>query len=200
MNGALHPGTPGATPVSPDEARFLKRSVLTRTELNLAERANIELAAAWLLSPRGKFPIKRVLDPLFVREVHRRMFKDVWKWAGKFRDCEVNIGLPPAQIQQRFYSLCADATSWVEYKTYEADETCVRFHHGLVLIHPWRNGNGRHSRLIADRLAITLGHEPFTWGGGSDLTANNNTRESYLCALRQADSGDFSGLVKFARS
>ncbi len=127
------------------------------------------------------------------------MFRHIWRWAGKLRDCELNLGVPPHEVEVRFVSLMADARAWVEYETFPADELCVRMHHGLVAIHPWRNGNGRHARLLADRLAVALGRTPFTWGGGIELEAKSDTRTHYLAALRQADQNDFEPLVSFAR-
>ena len=189
----------GTTPVSPNEERFLIPSVMTLAELNLLERDNILEARRWLFSPRRKFAASGLLDHLFVRELHRRMFRHVWRWAGRTRDCEVNIGVPPAQIESRLYSLLQDAQAWVKHGTYPADEISVRLHHGLVAIHPWRNGNGRHARLIADRLALALDRPSFTWGGGAELEAKNDTRKAYLAALKAADAGDFNPLIAFAR-
>jgi fido (protein-threonine AMPylation protein) len=89
--------------------------------------------------------------------------------------------------------------AWIEYESFFADEICIRLHHGLVAVHPWRNGNGRHARLIADRLAVAFGNSPFTWGGGQALEARSDTRDRYLAAMRAADAGDFARLSAFAR-
>lgn len=190
----------GTTPVSPDEERFLIPSVATLAELNLLERANILEARRWLFAPRRKLSPADLLDHLFARELHRRMFRQVWRWAGKIRDCELNLGVPPREVETRLYSLFQDARAWHEHAAFSPDELCVRLHHGLVAIHPWRNGNGRHARLLADRLAVALGRPSFTWGGGAELEAKNDTRDRYLAALRKADAGDFTSLIAFARS
>ncbi len=190
----------GTTPVSPDEERFLIPSVATLAELNLLERENILDARRWLFSPRRKPTSTDLLDHLFVRDLHRRMFRHVWRWAGKLRDCELNLGLPPHEVETRLYSLLDDTKAWITYGTFPPDEICIRLHHGLVAIHPWRNGNGRHARLLVDRLVVALGRLPFTWGGGAELTARTDTRASYLAALRAADAGDFQPLLTFARS
>lgn len=190
----------GTTPVSPDEERFLIPSVVTLAELNLLERANILEARRWLFAPRRKLAPAHLLDHLFARELHRRMFREVWRWAGKIRDCELNLGVPPREVEARLYSLFQDARAWHEHAVFSPDELSVRLHHGLVAIHPWRNGNGRHARLLADRLAVALDRPAFTWGGGADLEAKNDTRALYLAALRQADAGDFTALLTFARS
>lgn len=189
----------GTTPVSTDEERFLKISVTSLEELNQLERENILEARSWLFAPRRKLDVHQLLDPLFVRDLHRRMFRHVWKWAGKFRDCEVNIGVEPAQVQQRYFSLMADVKTWVEFGTFPPDEICIRFHYTLVAVHPWRNGNGRHARLIADRLALAFGKSPFTWGGGVALEAKSDTRQLYLAAMKHADQGNLGPLLAFAR-
>jgi Fic-DOC domain mobile mystery protein B len=190
----------GTTPVSPDEERFLIPSVATLSELNLLERDNINEARVWLFAPRRRLAPTDLLDHLFVRELHRRMFRRVWRWAGKIRDCELNIGVPSHQVETRLYSLFQDARTWNEHAVFAPDELCIRLHHALVAIHPWRNGNGRHARLLADRLAVALRRPAFTWGGGAELEAKNDTRTLYLAALRKADAGDFSALIAFARA
>ncbi|MCX6937316.1 MAG: mobile mystery protein B [Verrucomicrobia bacterium] len=189
----------GTTPVSPDEERFLIPGVATLTELNLLERDNILEARRWLFAPRRKLAPADLLDHLFVRDLHRRMFRHVWRWAGKIRDCELNLGVPPLEVQTRLFSFLQDARAWHEHGAFPSDELSVRVHHGLVAIHPWRNGNGRHARLLADRLAVALDRPSFTWGGGAELEAKNDTRARYLTALKAADAGDFGPLVAFAR-
>lgn len=189
----------GTTPVSPDEERWLIPSVITLAQLNLLERENILEARRWLFGPRRKLTPVDLLDHLFIRELHRRMFRRVWRWAGKTRDNELNLGVPVPEITPRLATLLGDAMAWIDYETYTSDEICVRLHHGLVAIHPWRNGNGRHARLIADRLALSLNQPIFTWGGGTELTATGETRNDYLVALKRADTGDFTTLIRFAR-
>ena len=190
----------GTTPVSPDEESWLIPSVITLAELNLLERENILEARRWLFAARSKRTPTDLLDHLFVRELHRRMFRHVWRWAGKFRDNELNLGVAASEITTRLAILLGDTIAWIEFETYPADEICMRLHHGLVAIHPWRNGNGRHARLLADRLAVAMNRPIFTWGGGAELTATNETRNEYLKALKSADTGDFEKLILFARS
>ena len=190
----------GTTPVAPDEERLLIPGVTTLAELNLLERANIVEARQWLFSNRRKLEPDVLLDHLFVRKVHRLMFRHVWRWAGKIRDCELNLGVPPHEVETRLYSFLNDVRAWRAYSAYQPDELCVRLHHGLVAIHPWRNGNGRHARLLADRLAVALARPIFTWGGGAELEAKTDTCSRYLAALQQADTGDFTALLTFARS
>jgi Fic-DOC domain mobile mystery protein B len=149
-----------AKPLTPEEMReLIPAHISFRHELNQAEQTNIESAQDWALK-RGRDP----RSEKFVKELHRRMLNDVWRWAGKFRTSERNIGIAFYEIPVALRQLLDDAKAWIEYKTYPFDEIAVRFHHRLVQIHPFPNGNGRHTRLMADLLVIRLGGERFSWG------------------------------------
>jgi len=184
-----------ATPLTPEEMRdLIPAHIAYRRELNEAEQENIVRAQEWALSRRR--------DPLsekFVKDLHRRMLGDVWQWAGKFRTSARNIGIDYWQIPVALRQLLDDAKAWIEYSAYPPDEIAVRFHHRLVQIHPFPNGNGRHSRLMADLLAMQLGRERFSWGRGSLRTAGA-ARARYVEALRAADDHDIAPLLVFARA
>ena len=133
--------TDGQTPLDPDEVEGLIPSyVRTRQELNEWEQANIASAIAWLSQRRRRNP---VLSLSFLRELHRRMFGKTWRWAGKFRTSGKTIGIPADQITEAVYNLLEDTKEQVKNRGSSADEIAVRFHHGLVRIHPFPNGNGR---------------------------------------------------------
>lgn len=186
------------TPLSPDEQDDLIPNLATREELNEWERTNILIAYDWALDSRS---LKRH-DPLteaYVRDLHQRMFDQSWKWAGKYRNSEKNIGAPPWQIRDGLGALLGDAHFWIERQTYTTDEIAIRFHHRLVLIHPFPNGNGRHARLMADILAKRQGEPVFTWGG-TDIANAGDFRKRYIEALQAADNGEIRLLLEFARS
>ncbi|MEV0800114.1 mobile mystery protein B [Kribbella sp. NPDC050281] len=187
----------GQTPVDADDAQHLTEEfswIRTRDELNEAEASNITDGLLWLgdqdLEPRD------LLNHTFLRETHRRMFGDVWTWAGRLRQRDTTIGLPPARIQEELQVLLGDAGFWIEQGTFGSSETCVRFHHRLVFIHPFVSGNGRHARLVASALADSLGLGPdhLTWGARSGLPASE-ARRHHLDALRAADGGDYAALL-----
>jgi Fic-DOC domain mobile mystery protein B len=184
-----------ATPLMPDEMRGLIPAYIAyRSELNEAEQENIVRAQDWALA--------RKRDPLsekFLRELHRRMLGEVWKWAGKFRTSERNLGIPFYEIPMALRQLLDDTQAWVGYETYPPDEIAVRFHHRLVQIHPFPNGNGRHARLAADLLVMRLGRDRFSWGMQS-LRDASATRQRYIAALKTADHFDIGPLLGFARS
>lgn len=186
-----------ATPLTPEEREGLKQTwITTRDDLNEAEQANIEEAAAWTAKLGGR----ELLTEEFVFDLHKRMFGDVWTWAGTRRNTGKNIGVDPTQIYIRLSTLLADARFWIQQSVYGRDEIAVRLHHGLVFIHPFPNGNGRHARLMADLLIAQLCAEPFTWGGGETLQDIDELRDQYIHALKRADDHDFDELLTFARS
>lgn len=184
-----------ATPLTPDERKGLIPSDITyRSDLNKAEQENILRAQDWALSRR-----RDVLTEKFVKGLHRRMLGDVWRWAGHFRTSERNIGIAYYEIPMALRELLADAAAWIEHKAYSPDEIAVRVHHRLVEIHPFANGNGRHSRLMADLLVMQLGRERFTWGS-INMQDASEVRRRYIDALRAADDHDIEPLLTFARS
>ena len=183
------------TPLTPEEREDLGPSYVTlRHELNEAEQINIGEAQRWAYASR-----RDVLDRDFLSELHRRMFGDVWRWAGQYRKSERNIGVDPYRIAADVQQTVDDARFWVEHATYPPDEIAVRFSHRLVFIHPFPNGNGRLSRLAGDLLARRLGQSPFTWGRVS-LGDGGAMRARYVEALRAADGHDIAPLVLFACS
>lgn len=187
-----------ATPLEPEEREGLLQTWIThRSDLNEAEQENIVKGAAWARSRRQRNA--DILNEGFARTLHRRMFGDVWQWAGTFRQTERNIGIEAHRIPNDIGMMFDDVRYWVDHQTYPPDEIAVRLHHRLVAIHPFPNGNGRHARLMADLLIERLGGQPFTWGGGS-LHDIGELRRQYIDALRAADNHDIEPLIAFARS
>lgn len=185
----------GATPLDPDELAGLKFDhVTTRGELDELEQVNIQAGLLWL----GRRRETNILTDDFLRELHRRLFGDVWAWAGSYRLREKNIGIAPQMISVSVRTLLEDAKYWTENSTYLPLEAAARFHHRLVEIHPFTNGNGRHARIAADTyLSACFDHAPIDWQNGADLTRNNQRRDQYISALRAADGHDYSSLLKF---
>lgn len=186
-----------ATPLTPEEQLELIPSLSTRAELNAVERANIHAALLWAMR-RAVLRRTDLLTDTFARELHRRMFNQVWKWAGKYRTTERNLGWEWPRIPEGMRVLLTDASYWLEHDTYPLAEIAVRLHHRMVVIHPWPNGNGRHARLLADILVAARGAAAFTWG--ADLVSTGDARTRYLAALRAADQNDYGPLLAFASS
>jgi len=184
-----------ATPLTAEERReLIPAHIAYRSELNEAEQDNIGRAQDWALGRR-----RDLLTEKFVLDLHRRMLGDVWRWAGKFRTSERNLGIAHYEIPAAVRQLLDDARAWVEHSAYPPDEIAVRLHHRLVHIHPFANGNGRHARLMADLLIMGLGGERLTWGS-ANLQDPGSVRRRYVAALRSADAHDIGPLLTFARS
>jgi Fic-DOC domain mobile mystery protein B len=183
------------TPLTAEEREQLIPSYITlRGELNEAEQINIAAAERWAFARR-----RDSLDADFLSRLHRRMFGDVWRWAGQYRRTARNIGVEAYRIPMDVRQSIDDARYWVEHATYSPDEIAVRFSHRLVAIHPFPNGNGRFSRLVGDLLVRNLGQPPFTWGR-TNLVNISQARAQYIEALRAADDHDIGPLLIFARS
>jgi len=189
----------GATPLDPDEIEgLIPQHISTHAQLNEWEQQNILTAENWCA--QKKFLHTEILEILFVNKIHDRMFHQTWKWAGKFRKSEKSIGIDPLYIPMRLKELLDDVKYQIEHHTYLIDEIVVRFHHRLVSIHPYPNGNGRHARLIADLLLISKEQPRFSWGSKlSEERTNKEIRKRYIDALRAADKHNYQLLSEFVR-
>lgn len=184
-----------STPLSPEEREGLKpRWITTRKELNELETRNILEAETWLTNQKRI----DVLNDSFLRKLHKKMFGQVWKWAGEYRSTERNIGVAPYHIPTKLKALFDDVSFWVENQTFSNLEIAVRLHHRLVLIHPFPNGNGRVSRLMADMFMQQHGENRLHWGNGN-LTDITDLRNKYIEALHDADRDDFTKLIEFVK-
>jgi Fic-DOC domain mobile mystery protein B len=186
----------GATPLDPGEMEGLKHPhVTTRGQLDELEQANIQNGLIWLSNAR----IGQVLSDDFVLLLHKRLFGEVWSWAGTIRRTEKNIGVDPLRIRVELRTLMDDVRCWLQNNTYAPKEAAVRLHHRLVFIHPFANGNGRHARIMADTVLTRVYHATaIDWAGGHDLQRMNDRRMAYIAALRAADRHDFEPLLNFA--
>jgi len=185
----------GATPLDPDELEGLNfPHIETRAELDQLEQQNIQEGYNWLTRQRK---YKYFISEDFLKVLHEKLFGSVWSWAGHFRHTEKNIGIDPVNISMELRNLLDDTKYWVEHGTYGREEFAARFHHRLVKIHPFPNGNGRHARIMTDvMLEKVLGVAPVHWGANS-LSTDGGHREAYLNALRAADKNDYSLLIEF---
>ena len=184
-----------ATPLTAEERASLIPAYITlRRELNEVEQIGIADADRWAFARK-----RNVLDEKFLKNLHKRMFGKVWRWAGSYRHTERNIGIDAWRIQTEIVQLLDDVRYWIEHESFGRDEIAARFHHKLVWIHCFPNGNGRHARLATDLLLVNLGLLRFTWGRANLVNAGD-TRRAFVAALRAADEHDFEPLLRFVRS
>lgn len=191
--------TDGQTPLDEEEKEGLKiKSITTQGELDELEQLNIEKAVEWTI--HTKLNLGKILTEKFIKDLHKKMYSDVWKWAGEFRRTEKNIGIPWIQIGIELKNLLDDTKYWIENETYSQEEIAIRFKHRIVSIHCFPNGNGRHSRMMADIIMESIFEkEIFSWHQ-SNMVKANETRKEYINALREADNGNVEPLIKFAKN
>lgn len=189
----------GQTPLSEEEKDgLLIKAITTHGELDEYEQLNIEKAIQWVM--RRKLKAENILTEQFIQSLHARMLGEVWSWAGTFRRSEKNIGVPWIRIGMDLKVLLDDTLYWIAHHTYPPDEIAIRFKHRLVNIHCFPNGNGRHSRIMADIITESVfGNEVFSWNQ-SNMVKADDTRKAYIAAIREGDKGDIEPLIKFARN
>ena len=195
MTETTDPQDDSATALSEEERDGLIPSYITlRNELNEAEQENIIAGQEWAITRS-----RNVLDESFLNTLHQKMFGNVWRWAGKYRKSLKNIGVDAYRIPTELRLILDDCRYWIDRNTYAPDEIAARFHHKLVWIHLYPNGNGRHARLAADLLLGLMNQLPFTWGRNS-LIEHGETRQTYITALQEADRHNYQPLMEFVRS
>ncbi|MCE2733221.1 MAG: mobile mystery protein B [Chryseotalea sp.] len=189
----------GQTPLDEEEKEgLLIPTITTRGELDEFEQLNIEKAIRWTFT--RKFKKEDILTEDFIKLVHKRMYSDVWAWAGEFRKTNKNIGVDRYQVAIELRKLLDDCNHWIDHGTYPPDEIAVRFKHRIVSIHCFSNGNGRHSRMMGDLIIEKIfGNPVFTWGATIDLIKTSDIRKEYLTAVKAADKNDIGPLLEFAR-
>lgn len=189
----------GQTPLSEEESEGLRiKTITTQGELDEFEQLNIQKAVQWTMSKR--FKTETILTEQFIKNLHKRMFGDVWKWAGSFRQSEKNLGVSWHRIGLDVRQLLDDTNFWIANATFPPDEIVIRFKHRLVSIHCFSNGNGRHARLMADLMIENSFDKPiFTWNNSNMIQADE-TRQRYINALKAADNGTIEELIAFART
>lgn len=190
----------GSTPLDPDDMEGLKYAhVTTREQLNELEQANILAGQMWA-SHRTDLTVDSIFSTDFVLDLHQNLFGDVWKWAGSTRTRELSIGCDPLQVRVNLGNFLEDAKLWIQYGHYSNLELCARIQHKLVEIHPFPNGNGRHSRIFTDVVRIFLLEEPpLKWAKG-DLANVSDERRAYISCLKEADKGNFAPFVEYLES
>jgi len=191
----------GATPLDPNETEgLIPDYISTQGELNRLEQENILEARAQIIGGRHK----DLMTDTFVRDLHKRMFKNVWRWAGTYRKSDNSIGVAWTQVPVQLVKLLQDTEFWIKNGTYPWPELGVRFHHRLVLVHPFPNGNGRHARLMTDILLEAHGQSIFTWGASlaqkDGLDTVGEARMEYITALKEADERKYARLIQFVQS
>lgn len=189
------PPIPGQTPLD-DLSGLRDRSIHTTAELNTAEAENIRKATLKYLGSKPSSRTAR-FDVAWLKKLHEEMLGEVWTWGGTLRTTAKNIGSPPYQIETDLYNLVEDLKEWTN-SGMSLDEQAVRLHHVAVRIHPFPNGNGRWSRMVANIWLKLNDAEPVEWPETTIGTAST-IRDRYLEAVKAADQGDYTPLCELHR-
>jgi Fic-DOC domain mobile mystery protein B len=181
---------PGETPIDPSDLK--DRSITTRKELSKAEALNIRKAHIKYL---GGSVTKRLapFDYTWLLRLHEEMFCDVWTWAGKLRHFNLNLGIKWDLISDQLYSLAQDIPFWVT-SNMPLVEQATRLHYRGVQIHPFSNGNGRWSRLLAN-IWLKRNKSPIVIWPEETIGQESVIRDNYIKALHDADKGVFDSLI-----
>jgi Fic-DOC domain mobile mystery protein B len=186
----------GETPI--DDISGLKpKGLTTRAQLNAVEARNMRKAVVrYLVIKPSRRQAPFTLEWCY--KLHRQMFGEVWRWAGQKRTTELNIGVPFHRIDVDLKNLMADLAFWREKGEMDPIEQVARLHHRAVFIHPFLNGNGRWSRLLANIFQKQSTDKLTIW---PEETVGNASviREEYLAAVRSGDKGDYNPLIALHR-
>jgi Fic-DOC domain mobile mystery protein B len=191
--GAWLPIT-GETPIDPSGLK--PKGVTNRAELNVVEAKNILKAHIKYLQSK---PNKKLapFDMAWCERLHKEMFGDVWLWAGQIRTRNLNLGIPFGSVRDSLATLLADLPTW---STYSMDivEQATRLHCRAVRIHPFENGNGRWSRMLANIWLRLNDHSAINWPEAV-IGTESTIRTEYIAAIQQADAGEFRPLIEIHR-
>lgn len=189
----------GQTPLDEEEKEgLLIPTITTKGELDEFEQLNIQKSIEWSLKRRWQ--TEKIFTEDFMKQLHYQMYGEVWAWAGKFRLTNKNTGTDWHKIGIEIKNLLNDVLYWIRHETYPPHEITIRFKHRIVSIHCFPNGNGRHSRLMADIISENVfKNDVYTWGS-SKLIKPGELRRTYISALRKADQGEIGDLIEFAKS
>ncbi len=184
----------GATPIDPDQLEGIRFShVTTMGELDELEDQNIQDGMRWL----SRQKTCDYLDTMFLDKLHKELFGNVWKWAGIHRTSMVNLSkIDRFQIRVELKSLFDDVKAWIEFGRSDWDEIAAEFHHRLVSIHPYPNGNGRTARIMTEYLLKRNDKDVPSWMHSMNDRPKDR-RALYINSLKNADKGNYSDLIKF---
>ncbi|WP_176737113.1 mobile mystery protein B [Oligoflexus tunisiensis] len=183
MTNFLFKDRDGQTPLPRELQKGLKiKTIQTVGELDEHEEANIARGINWLSTQR-----KDPRESMFWIRLHKKLFEDVWTWAGKIRDHELdNVGfIKPYQIRTELFLLESNLKTWTDHQSFPPRTIAARFHERLETIHPFANGNGRFGRIIVEHFCRTTNAEIPLWGRCQTGDPGRG-RKTYIDALETA--------------
>lgn len=187
---------------SDDTSGLRDLSLATRADRNAVEAQAIQAAySKYVFHARPQKRGPPWLTSELVLAVHRSMFGTIWTWGGHYRTERLNMGCDPHLIREQMKLLCDDFLLWDALDPPMPPlEVAARLQNRLTKIHPFRNGNGRHARLITDIFFHSRKHPLPQWPQIHRLPQGESIRTHYIEAMKRADQGDFTNLIVFMQS
>lgn len=188
---SLSPGY-GETPIDGDELDALLPAVrealgeppTKAAVFDLEQQIQDEVAADSLTAViDGSLALDELMTDHFVRDLHHRSYGDVWLWGGRLRVRELNLGVAPEYIAVELRTALENLTErWNATSDFTPRQLGIAVHAETVRIHPFADGNGRSTRLLAD-LVFAAAHdstevELYNW---------SIDKERYITLLREFD-------------
>ncbi len=182
---------PGETPIDISDLKV--KGISNRAQLSVVEAENIRKVIVKYLSKR---PTRKMapFDLSWFKRLHKQMFGDVWRWAGRIRREDLNIGVRWSLIETSLQELADDLAYWERDGT-NVLERATRLHYRAVFIHPFQNGNGRWARMLANILLKRNDGSVTEWPDPELGDAASSIRGEYLTALQAADHGEIEPLM-----
>ncbi len=154
----------GETPVDDDEAQALTPEILeqlgqsvSKADIFAIEQAiEAEVTANTVVKIiEGDLGLSDLLADFFIRDLHRQLYGDIWTWAGKYRQRELNIGIAPESIAAELRTSLQNMLYRFEHTAdWDARQFGIAVHAETVRIHPFTDGNGRTTRLLANLIFL----------------------------------------------
>jgi len=133
-------------------------------------------------------------DTAHLQAVHRKIFADLYPWAGELRTVKIAKGgsvfALPQHVTPYLTGVLSDLANEERLRGLERDDFVTRIAHyfaELNAVHPFREGNGRTQRAFLGHIASEAGY-PIDWTG---LDADRNIEVS-----RESHRGDNEPLRK----
>lgn len=178
-------------------------STVLRNLLDEQDAARLEAAEYELTLYRrielDEMPIKGAFDFARLKETHRRLFQDIYAWAGKVRTVEINKGGSDFHPSPYIDTAANQTFEWLAESGLLTpgidDESFIRLSADLLeklnYIHPFREGNGRTQRAFMDQIAGLSGRR-LAW---RNVSPEDHLRAS-VNAFREASGDPFLSVIR----
>jgi cell filamentation protein len=157
------------------------------TSIRERDRAEAEAYVYALKEYVSLFSRDRRFSEKDLRRMHEIWLGDIYAWAGKYRQVNISKGgftfAVASQIPKLMHELEKGPlrihTPCLFTEESDVVEALAVVHTELVLIHPFREGNGRIARMLATVMAVQAGYPPLDFGG-----IRGKKKQAYFAAIQ----------------